>query len=166
MVGLRLVFAERGDARVQRREQRPRIAEPAVKVDLGEEQGEILEVVPDNRGLAAGDALLVEVGGDGDDRLIVLQQRLVRQGRPPLRGQVQAQGAMEAVGVVLAQPFERFAVQGLGKPVEAFGAEEIEEPLLVQHQLPREGQRGVTAAGVGHQALSGPTVKGRVVGHS
>ena len=157
-VGLRLAFVECGDACVQRREQRTRVAEPAVEVDLGEEQGEVLEVLPDDRGLAAGDALLVEAGGDGDDRLIVLKKRLVRQGRPPLPGQVQAQGAMEAVDVVLVQPFERFVAQVLGKPVEAFGAEQAEKPL-VQHQPPREGQRGVTAAevgtGAGHQAHPG-----------
>ena len=37
--------------------------EPAVEVDLGEEQGEVLEVLPDDRGLATGDALLVQAGG-------------------------------------------------------------------------------------------------------
>ena len=151
-VGLRLALVERGDVRVQRREQRPRVTEPAVEVDLGKEQGEVLEVLPDDRGVATGDALLVQAGGDGDDRLIVLQQHLVRQGRPPLPGQVQAQGAMEAVDVVLVHPFERFLAQVLGKLVEALDAEQPEEPL-VQHQPPREGQGSVTAAGPGHQAL-------------
>ena len=70
---------------------------------------------------------------------------------------------MEVEDVALIQPFERFVPQVPGKPVEALDAEQAKQPP-VQHQLPREGQRGrgVTAAGAGLQATLRLAAEGRV----
>ena len=78
LVGLGLVGVVGRDLRVQRREQRLRVAEVAVEIDLGEEQRQVLEVLPDDRLLAARDAPLVQPQRVPDDVLVVLQQQLGR----------------------------------------------------------------------------------------
>ena len=79
LVGLRLVRVVGGDLRVQRREQRLRVAEVAVEVDLGEEQRQVLEVLPDDRLFAARDAPIVQPLRVLDDVLVVFEQQLGRQ---------------------------------------------------------------------------------------
>ena len=80
LVGLGLVRRCSAAIRcVERREQRLRVAEVAVEVDLGEEQRQVLEVLPDDRLLAARDAPLVQPLRVLDDVLVVLEQQLGRQ---------------------------------------------------------------------------------------
>ena len=132
LVGLGLVGVVGGDLRVQRREQRLGIAEVAVEVDFGEEQRQVLEVLPDDRLLAARDAPLVQPLRVLDDVLVVLEQQLGRQLRQveELRGE----RVVEVMDVVLVQPFQRLVAQVLGQLLEALDVEQREQPL-VQHQL-------------------------------
>ena len=132
LVGLGLVGVVDGDLRVQRREQRLGVAEVAVEVDLGEEQRQVLEVLPDDRLLAARDAPLVQPLRVLDDVLVVLEQQLGRQLR-----QVEELGrerVVEVMDVVLVQPFQRLVAQVLGQILEALHVEQRQQPL-VQHQL-------------------------------
>ncbi len=73
LVGLWLVRVINGHLRVQRREQCLGIAEVAVEVDLGEEQGQVLEILPDDRLLASRNPPLVQPLCVLDDVLVVLQ---------------------------------------------------------------------------------------------
>ena len=59
---------------VQLPEERIRITEIAVKIDLGKKQGEILKVFPDNRLLPACDTPFIEPHGVADNILIIFQQ--------------------------------------------------------------------------------------------
>src|SRR5690606_8013864 len=116
------------------------VAEVAVEVDLREQQRQVLEVLPDDRLFAPGDAPVVEALRERNDGLVVFQQLLVRQLRPVLRGQVQAQGVVEAVDVVRIQSFQRLILQMGGKLVEALDTEQTEQPL-VEGELAVERQR-------------------------
>src|SRR5690606_25930940 len=78
-----------------------------------------------------------------------LQQLLVRQLRPVLRGQVQAQGVVEAVDVVRVQSFQRLVFQVSGELVEALDTEQTEQPLVegeLAVELQRRARRGGPAA--------------------
>ena len=87
-----------------------RVTEVAVEVDLGEEQRQILKVLPDDRFLAARDAPLVQTLGVLDDVLVVFEQQL--------RGQLREieelcrERVVEMVDVVLVQPFKRSRCAG------------------------------------------------------
>ena len=132
LVGLGLVRVVGGHLRVQRREQRLGIAEVAVEVDLGEEQGQVLEVLPDDRLLAARDAPFVQPLRVLDDVLVVLQQQLGGQLRQV--EELRRERVVEVVDVVLVQPFQRLVAQVLGQILEALDVEQRQQPL-VEHQL-------------------------------
>src|SRR5690606_7463712 len=121
---------QRRNARVERLPQAGGVAEVAVEVNFREQQRQVLEVLPDDRFFAPGDAPVVEVLRDRNDGLVVLQQLLVRQLRPVLRGQVQAQGVVEAVDVVRIQSFQRLILQMGGELVETLDPEQTEQPLV------------------------------------
>src|SRR5690606_34805595 len=125
-------------------------------VDFREQQRQVLEVLPDDRFFAPGDAPVVEVLRDRNDGLVVLQQLLVRQLRPVLRGQVQAQGVVEAVDVVRIQSFQRLILQMGGKLVEALDTEQTEQPLV-------EGELAVVCHG-GSSARPSAAMCGRRIG--
>ena len=73
-VTLGLALVAGGHLLVQIPEQRLGIAEVAVEVDLAEEQGQILEVLPDDRLIAAGYPPVVQPLRVLDDVLIIFQQ--------------------------------------------------------------------------------------------
>ena len=132
LVGLGLVRVVGGHLRVQRREQRLGIAEVAVEVDLGEEQRQVLEVLPDDRLLAARDAPLVQPLRVPDDVLVVFEQQLGGQLRQV--EELRRERVVEVVDVVLVQPFQRLVAQVLGQLLEALDVEQRQQPL-VEHQL-------------------------------
>src|SRR5690606_7968339 len=115
---------QRRNARVERLPQAGGVAEVAVEVDLREQQRQVLEVLPGDRLFAPGDATVVEVLRDRNDGLVVLQQLLVRQLRPVLRGKMQAKGVVESVDVVRVQSLQRLILQMGGELVETFDAEQ------------------------------------------
>jgi hypothetical protein len=78
------------------------VAEIAIEVDFREQQRQVLEVLPDDRLLAARDPALVEPLRVLDDVLVVLQQQLGRQLRQI--EQLGGERVMEAMDVVLVQP--------------------------------------------------------------
>src|SRR3546814_20909762 len=69
VIRLGLVGIARGDLLVNRFQQRGWIAEIAIEIDLGEEQRQVLEILPDDRRLAAGDAALIQALSVLDDVL-------------------------------------------------------------------------------------------------
>src|SRR5690606_29914870 len=69
-------LVQRCNARVECLSQAGGVAEVAVEVDLREQQRQVLEVLPDDRFFAPGDAPVVEVLRDRNDGLVVLQQLL------------------------------------------------------------------------------------------
>src|SRR5665254_14456 len=79
--------------------------EIAVEVDLGEEQGQVLEVLPDDRLLAAREAPLVQPLRVPDDVLVVFEQQLCGQLRQV--EEMRRERVVEVVDVVLVEPFER-----------------------------------------------------------
>ena len=133
-------LVQRRNARVERLPQAGGVAEVAVEVDFREQQRQVLEVLPGDRLLTPGDAPVVEVLRDRNDGLVVLQQLLVRQLRPVLRGQVQAKGVVEAVDVVRIQSFQGLILQMGGELVETLDPEQTEQPL-VEGELAVERQR-------------------------
>lgn len=75
-VALRFALVPDNNPFVQGRKQPLRVAEISIKVDFGEEEGQILEVLPDNRCLSARNSPLVETLCVLDDILIVFEQEL------------------------------------------------------------------------------------------
>ena len=131
-------------------EQRLRVAEVAVEVDLGEEQRQVLEVLPDDRLFAARDAPLVQPQRVPDDVLVVLQQQLGRQLRQV--EELRRERVVEAMDVVLVQPLQRLVAQMLGQLLEALDVEERQQPL-VEHQLVGERHLGRCWRACGPAAL-------------
>ena len=121
LVGLGLACVVGGHLRVQGGEQGLGIAEVAVQVDLAEEEGQVLEVLPDDRFFAPGDPPFVQPLGMLDDVLVVLQKQFGGQLR-----QVEMLGrerVVEAVDVVLVQPFQRLVAQVLRQFLETLHVE-------------------------------------------
>ena len=71
LVSLALVRVVGGHLRVQLCEQRLGITEIAFQVDLAEEQGQVLEVLPDDRLVAAGNPPFVQPLRVLDDVLVI-----------------------------------------------------------------------------------------------
>ena len=108
LVSLGLVRVVGGHLHVQLHEQCLRIAEVAVQVNLGEEQSQVLKILPNDRLLAVGDPPFVQLLRVPDNVLIILQQQLGGQLR-----QVEVmrrECVVEAVDVVLVHPFRRVIV--------------------------------------------------------
>ncbi len=131
------------------------IAEPAVEIDLREEERDVLEILPPD-GLAATLPVVVQCLRVADDVLVISQQRRVRQVRA-LHGDVYQMSvkcchpvhtSALRVGVLHARTF--FATQVR----EALRAEQAQQPLL-EHELLRQRQRrggGLSSAATGsHQ---------------
>src|SRR5208337_3011599 len=111
-----------GYLRVQCREQSLGFAEVAVQVDFGEEQRQVLEILPDDRVIAARDAALVQPLSVPDNVLVVLQQQLGGQLRQV--EELRRESVMETVDVVLIQPFQRLITQMLCQLLEALDVEQ------------------------------------------
>ena len=101
-VGARLVVPF--DLKVQRIAQRNRVGEVPVEVDLGEQQRQILEVLPYDRRLRLRHPLGVDRQCVADDVVVVLQQGRHRQCAE--RVELRRQRVMHATDVVLVESFE------------------------------------------------------------
>ena len=106
--GLSALYA--GHLLVQRLAKLIRIAEVPVEIDLGEEQRQVLEILPDDRLLAARDPPLVQPLRVLDDVLVVLQQQLGGQLRQV--EQLGRERVVEVVDVVFVQPFQALRCAG------------------------------------------------------
>ena len=76
VVALRLVRIADSQLGVDRRQQRLGIAEVSVEIDLGEQQGQILEIFPHDRRLATRDPALVQPQCVLHDVLVVFEKQL------------------------------------------------------------------------------------------
>ena len=121
-VGLGLAFVAGGHLLVQIPEQRLGITEVAVEIDLAEEQRQVLEVLPDDRLVAAGDPPLVQPLRVLDDVLVVFEQQLSGQLRQV--EQLCRERVVEVVDVVLVQPFQVFVAQVLCQVLEKLHVEQ------------------------------------------
>src|SRR5690606_16388587 len=123
------------DLAIQRGEQRCRIPKVPVEIDLREQQGQVLEVLPDNRLFAAHYPALVEAQGVPHDVLVVFEKKFCRELREI--EQLRCQRMVKPVNVVLIKPLERLGTQRLCQVLEALDIEKREHPL-VEHQLERK----------------------------
>ena len=132
LVRLGLVHVPGCHLLVQPCQQGLRIPEVPVEIDLGEQQGQVLEVLPHHGLVAARKAPLVEPLRVPDDVLVVLQQQFCRQLRQV--EELRRQGMVEAVGVVLVQTYQCLVAQQLGQVFEALRVEQRQQPVI-EHQL-------------------------------
>ena len=129
----RFSLIELGDVLVQVGQQLVGVTEEAVEVDFGEEQREVLEILP----LQRLGSLLTERQRVLDDVLVVAEQRVAGE---LLVLPEQLHLVQELVDVVLVQPFQFQRLQMFGQLVEAAHLEQRQHPL-VQDEFLVEPQR-------------------------